>query len=344
MKLLVRIPKNNLTAGGRTMYGMSISHDGVCHAMKGMIEDCFMEYPSGDATDAVSQTPESLEDYMVMWYGDPTGWDMAASGHGHGTVGYTRCGEVLLPDTMKEPMNQCDAMFVASTAAQASFSEQLDVPVHVLSGGVKPELFPLLDRDFNSSPFVFLHAGSTDWRKGSDRACEAFALAFDGIEDVQLLVMSPGETPMFSELKKQYAEDERYVFEVNPVADRSQVAHEYYGRAHCLVYPSIMEGWGRCLAEAMFTGMPVICFYGSAMLDQFSGVCGWWIAAGDETEGIYPLPSVEAMAAQMLKAYMDRRSCEFAGSMGHYYAIDNLTWEAGLKTALPVLENIYNAN
>jgi glycosyltransferase involved in cell wall biosynthesis len=323
------------------MYGMSISHDGVCHALKSMIDDCFMEYPQGDANTAVAQEPENLNEYMVMWYGDPLGWDMGDRRYGKATIGYTRCGEVILPDTMKEPMNKCDAIFVASTSAQASFAEQLNVPVYVLSGGVDLNLFSYIERDYQVDPFVFLHAGSTDWRKGSDIACEAFKVAFDGIVNVRLVIMTPGETPMFLELREKYKSDRRYVFKVNPVSNRAEMAQKYYANAHCLVYPSIMEGWGRCLAEAMATGMPVVCFRASSMLDQFHGTCGWWVEPGKDLEGIYPLPSLNSLVDAMGLAWYKRNECSERGIAGFGRAVTELTWQAGIKKALPVLEELY---
>jgi glycosyltransferase involved in cell wall biosynthesis len=127
---------------------------------------------------------------------------------------------------------------------------------------------------------------------------------------------------------------------VNPVFNRAEMAQRYYGNSHCLVYTSIMEGWGRCLAEAMATGMPVICFRSSSMLDQFVSHAGWWVEQSGEYEGIYPLPSVGDLAFCMQLAQRTQ-SCRQRGVWGREYAQEHLTWQSGIKKAMPILEEIY---
>jgi glycosyltransferase involved in cell wall biosynthesis len=341
MKIWLRTGKANLTNGGRTMYGIAISHDGVRDAFNRMGVECFDEYPSGDAITAVNHIPQHPEEYLSMWYGDPALWGMG-DGKGRGIVGYTRSGETIFNDVMKTKLNRCDLVFVASTAAQRCFAEQLDVPVYVLSGGVEPRLFPFMRRDYDTKPIRFLHVGATHWRKGSDRACEAFALAFDNNADAVLIILSSGETEMFQHLREKYRHDDRYIFGINPVSDRSQMASQYYAQGHCLVYPSINEGWGRCLAEAMFTGMPVICFRASSMLDQFDDSCGWWIEPEAEKLGMYILPSVDDLADKMFYAYSNPDECTRKGKDAAFFARKHLTWDVGIRKALPSLQRVYD--
>jgi glycosyltransferase involved in cell wall biosynthesis len=345
MKLWIRIPKHQLTNGGRSMYGPPISYDGVSEALAKRCE-CYQEYPTGDANSAEQYVPDGLSDYMVVWYGEPMNWDMDDNRHGRGTVAYTRCGKTELGADRIAIMNKCRAIFVASNEAQTSFASQLDlqVPVYVLSGGVKPEWFPYIERDYSANPFVFCQAGDADWRKGSDIACLAFKLAFREEQDVVFKIKSSGATPMFEQLRNLYYHDYRYKFIVQPVTDRSEMADKYYNDAHCLVYPSIMEGWGRCIAEAMMTGMPCISFKASSMLDQFGGECGWWIEPSGRKQDGYAIPNVIDLATKMRLAYIQREECRKRGLAGHRRAMNLLTWEYGVEQAMPILENIYESS
>jgi hypothetical protein len=213
------------------------------------------------------------------------------------------------------------------------------MPVRAMFGGYKPELFPQRDIDFYSSPFVFLHAGATQWRKGSDKACAAFVKAFPVEQDVRLIVRSPGATDMFKELKEAYAGDSRLVFDDVVVTDRRKVQDAYYGDAHCLLFPSIIEGAGRCLTEAMATGMPGIVSRTSAMVDYFGDDYGWWVEINPK-DG-YNEPDVDDMAAKLRVAYHARAECEVKGNNAAAYALRSMTWERGIEPVLPLLERIY---
>ena len=344
MKIWLRIGKANLTYKGRFVHGMAISHDELRDALNRMGIECFDEYPDGDGRTAVRHVPDHPEEYLTMWYGDPTLWEFDEE-RGRGVVAYTRCCETTL-DTrqgmaIKHQLNQCDVIFVASNVAKKSLSPQLLPDIHVLSGGAVPEMFPCVERDF-SGRLVFLHVGAVHQRKGSDVTCKAFVEALGGKADVELRVISPGRTELFSELEERYASIPNMVFVDRIVDGRWLVCDEFYADVHCLVYPSITEGWGRCLTEAMFTGLPSICFRASAMLDQFHESCGWWLEPSGVKDGIYDLPDADDLARKMLYVYSHRNELRQKGINAHRRAIRYLTWEYGITQATPVLEKIYN--
>lgn len=337
MKIFARIGKEYLTHA-RTVFGQSISYDGMMDGFKNLGIECFSEFPTGSYPTAEQHIPDNPGDYLELWYGNPDMYRIDMDAPRRGLVAYVRCGECLLP---KDNLNKCDLIFTASTSSRDYHQKYLDPPIHVLSGGIKTELFYYIERDYEASPFVFLHVGSTQWRKGSDMACEAFVKAFPTQSDVELLIISPGPTEMFEELKLKYKADSRFRFEVNAVMDRSQMLSEYYAKGHCLVYPSVTEGWGRCIAEAMATGMPSIVSRWSSMLDQFTSECGWWIEMSDDYTTGFRLASKDDLTRKMQTAYNDRSACCKRGKNAAAFAKDNLTWEVGIRKILPILE-IYN--
>lgn len=339
MKIWLRSSRTNLTHC-RTAFGTSISYDGVADGFNNLGVKCVQEYPDGNAWNAVQYVPPNKDDYLIMWYGDPSGW-WIEKGIGKGCVAYIRSAEMVLKGM--DNLNRCDAVFVASPSSKEYFETIVEPPVYVLSGGIKPSLFYPVERNFAATPFVFLHAAAIQWRKGSNIACAAFTKAFPTEQDVKLVLMSQGRTEMFDKLEDEYKDDDRIELRVNLVTDRRKMRDEYYTGAHCLVYPSLYEAWIRTLAEAMATGIPGIVSRVSAMADFFSDHCGWWIEMSDREKDGRKLPDVDDLATKMRYAYENLDECQLRGNHAAIYAQTKLTWEVGINNALPILESVYEA-
>jgi len=248
--------------------------------------------------------------------------------------------ECKLSVPMVDSLNKCDIVFTATNSAANYHKGIIEPPIYTLPGGMNPEMFPFRNRDFSENIFTFLHAGA-QWRKGTDIACAAFQNAFYNEENVRLLILSPGETPMYLELKEEYKYNKKIIFESKVISDRNLVAHEYYNRGHCLVYPSILEGWGRCLAEAMCTGMPCIISKTSAMIEQCPSNINWWVdCVCDQSTGFY-IPDVTNLEDCMRNAFCDDEKCKRFGKMSSLFAREYLTWDIGVRYAIRILEDTY---
>lgn len=348
MKIWLRTGKQNLTHS-RTVFGTSISYDELCDAFSRMGIDCIAEFPTGNAYDAEQCVPDCTERsrYIEMLYGYPEHWELDREmmqrdeklSCRKGLVAYIRAGEIGFSREEIHKLNLCDAVFVASTSAKVHHQRHIITPpAGILSGGFNPAQFYYCTRNFYAKPFIFLHIG-TQWRKGSDIACEAFSKAFDDNDNVQLLTLSVGETELFSDLQYRYSSNDKMRFVIKVVSDREKMLSAYYRQGHVLVYPSITEGWGRCLSEAMASGMPCIVSRCSAMVDQFSDECGWWIEMNGR-QGEYLMPDINSLVAQMQYAYQHRSECALKGEAAADFALKYLTWEYGITQALPILKAI----
>jgi len=123
-----------------------------------------------------------------------------------------------------------------------------------------------------------------------------------------------------------------------------EMINEYYRDGHCLVYPSFGEGWGRCLAEALATGLPAIVSRCSSMLEQFHPEAGWWVdMETDMRDGVFSV-DIDDLADKMRAAYYSRDRLPEMAKFAAAYAKKNLTWDKGIEESKPILERIYEGN
>lgn len=341
IKIYLRVDRRTLTHA-RTVFGMSISYDELADAFRRCGVDCVQEFPTGNNTDAVRCEPENVEEYIEMWqYGVMLDYALPDKCIGRGRIGYVRGVSSKLEGVELENLKVCDLVLFASTVAADFHSSYLTMPVGVLPGGYNPLHFYPVERDFHADPFVFLHAGATDRRKGSDVVCQAFTEAFPLDTRVSLVVQSPGETAIFASLKETYKSDPRIVFKIDPVSDRSQMLERYYSTAHCLVYPSVAEGYGRMLPEAMATGMPAIVSGWSAPTDHFNSDCGWWLEKSIISSGFHSAV-VSDVAEKMAMVYSNRDACADKGRFAAKFAKRVCVWEVGVGAALPAIYALWS--
>jgi len=207
--------------------------------------------------------------------------------------------------------------------------------------GVNLQVFQWRYRDFNESPFRFLHLGITQFRKGSWLVPEAFVRAFRRDERVELIIATHHEdNKMLARLVDEYGSHPHIFF----VVSRHKDPTRHYDGAHVFVSPHLAEGWGLCIPEAMALGIPCIVSRCSAPREYFSSKFGWWCEMSDlyapvsgclaATTGFWRLPDVGDLAEKMRYAYEHRDECEEKGERASKYVLENLTWELGVERAL----------
>jgi len=279
--------------------------------------------------------PEHPEECVELWWGDPqffrwSGLPVKAKV----ALALSEAHSIRLEGRENAIKNlaQSDLIICPSEFATTAFRESpFDVPIRVAFFGVDPDEFSYVEREFDDT-LKFLHAGVTQFRKGSWLVPEAFVAAFDKNDDVQLTIASPRSSPMFTRLKSEYGGQKNMKFHMS----REDVAGSLYREHHIYVSPHLSEGYGLMPVEAMATGMPCIVSRCSAPSEYFSDKYGGWIEMSEDyvpvseclpgTNGFWRLPDITSLGEQMRIAYEHRAEMSEKGIAASEYTRSELTW------------------
>lgn len=183
---------------------------------------------------------------------------------------------ICFPFSGQEPLEEASLKIDAAAIRKAdhivSVSENtkkdlmryLKIPeekITVVYNGVDHSVFKPNTQAVASFPYI-LYVGSERPRKNLERLLEAFVLLKKSSDfaDLKLIkVGSPGRSAAFRQTTlqkiKELGLDGEVIF-VDQITDERLV--EYYSSARVLVYPSLYEGFGLPVLEAMACGCPVI--------------------------------------------------------------------------------------
>jgi glycosyltransferase involved in cell wall biosynthesis len=137
--------------------------------------------------------------------------------------------------------------------------------VEVLGNPVDGNLYNLRTSELSTVKRI-LFVGRLDEFKGAMRTLKAYHSIVSDNPDWKLLILGAG--PEGDEIRS-YIEDHKLsesVEFIEAVFDRAQLAN-YYRSASFLVFPSRFESFGLVAAEAMATGLPVLCTNQTGPLD-----------------------------------------------------------------------------
>jgi len=170
---------------------------------------------------------------------------------------YTMYECTTLPDDWIAPLQFADVIVVPCRQNKDLFSQYTKRPIEVCWEGVDTEAFPYVERQMPLvSRFVFLWIGAPNPRKGFEHV----GAAWDGWR-------ASGRLPPNAWLYCKSTGVERgSVVEEKPgmrvtIDTRDLSTAELFGLyrdAHAFMLPSMGEGFGLTLAEAMSTGLPCI--------------------------------------------------------------------------------------
>ena len=201
----------------------------------------------------------------------------------------------------------CDVLFAISRYTARDVVETLGVPeerVALAYPGVARRFSPEGHRAHRSSPYL-LSVATLEPRKNVDTLVAAFALVRARRPELELVVA--GAPVAWAEL--QLAGEGVHALGFVPDADLPAL----YRGAAALVYPSLFEGFGMPLLEAMASGTPVVASSHPSLDD----------AAGDVAVRADPL-SPEALAPAIERVLSEREALVPRG-LEH---ARRFTWEA----------------
>lgn len=177
--------------------------------------------------------------------------------------------------------------------------------IKVIPYGVDTYRFTFSERK-QSDIFKVIFIGSLNQRKGITYLLDALA----EMNKVELTIVTRGI----------YDESliENYNFPIHIVKDvPHEKLQEELHKAHCFVLPSILEGFGQVILEAMATGIPVIATENTAANDVIeNGIDGF----------VTPIRNIQALKVSLEKLQFD---ASFAQSMGKaaYEKAKIYTWD-----------------
>jgi len=174
--------------------------------------------------------------------------------------------EKTLPEKKKEVVEKADHVICISEQTRRDVIEILGIEkaktsvIHLASSFAVKE--PLQRQSIVDKPY-FLYVGSRQWPKNFKKFVKAFGLVQSQYPDVALVCFGGGgfsaeEIDFFHSL---HLSGKQVLF----FSGEDNLLQSLYCNALALVYPSLYEGFGLPILEAMSCGCPVICSNMSSM-------------------------------------------------------------------------------
>lgn len=188
---------------------------------------------------------------------------------------YTMYEMQTIPKKWVAPLAGADLIVVPNEHNRRIFQRYTDVPIEVVWEGVKPDVFSLERRvKPTTDRFRFLWLGASNPRKGYEQVCVAWERLLREYPDVRGRVeLYLKTTQPMNEARNMNVMGAYAIFDNRDVSIEELV--ELYHSAHCFLFPSMGEGWGLTLHEAMATGLPSIYTPWSAMQDWVPSKYAW---------------------------------------------------------------------
>lgn len=175
--------------------------------------------------------------------------------------------------------------------------------------------------------FTFLFVGRLEARKGLQVLIKAFKNVFNKYKKVKLVIVGSGNQASFQKLANSLNISNGITF-MGRVDDLS--LKKLYNLCDVFVSPSLLEGFGLTLLEAMATGKPVIA----------TRVGGFLEIVKDGENGVLVHPNNINELASALTFFMENPDlAKRIGKFNKKYVSMNFNWEKSAKLTVDVYEN-----
>jgi len=212
---------------------------------------------------------------------------------------YTMYEATDIPESWIPKINSADLIVVPCTHNKRLFRKYTNLPIEVCWEGVDVDTFTYVEREFPNGdrPFIYLWFGASNERKGYVHmivAWKKFCLQNPELFDKVRLVMKTTQTsdnrkriigyefgkPIYKELPvERVFRAENAIVDTRRLPVKAQNGLpglvDVYHDAHAFVFPTMGEGFGLTLAEAMATGLPCIYTPWSGPVDFISPTEGY---------------------------------------------------------------------
>ena len=224
-----------------------------------------------------------------------------------------------------EEIAGADAVIVASSFTRKTLAEApgLRGPVHVVPYGAPPapERATPAETEKRGGPLRVLFTGILSQRKGVSYLLEAAASLGRHVELTLLGTKPTADCPALDAAVRTH----RWI----PTLPHSEVLAEM-GRQDVLVFPSLFEGFGLVILEAMSRGLPVVTTAHTAGPDLIE----------DDVDGfLVPIRSAAAIAEKLETLHRDRERLAAMGAAARAKA-GEWTWAAYRQRLVAQLQTI----
>lgn len=188
---------------------------------------------------------------------------------GRRNVLFTMYEQDDLPPLFVEAFARADAILTPSDYCTRVFQRRTDRPVLTVPLGVDLERFPGIDRPPpRTRPFRWLWMGAHNPRKGYQEVAAAWDAAFLGDPRVELYL----KTTRDDEGAGSRAVYRNVIRDTRRVDDAELL--RIYAAADAFLFPSMGEGFGLTLAEAMATALPAVALLAGGVTEfADAGTC-----------------------------------------------------------------------
>jgi len=168
-----------------------------------------------------------------------------------------------IPSQWEQFLDKADSIIVPCTDNKKIFSAATKTHIDICPLGVDSKQFTYIERE-KKEPFTFLFVGDDSQRKGTRHIAEAWTLwnkRYPELSDKTHLVMkmtSYYKEPKLEQVTENCFLDYRILPNEEVEGCDLPTLTAVYHYAHCLLWPTMGEGWGLPLCEAMSTGLPCI--------------------------------------------------------------------------------------
>jgi glycosyltransferase involved in cell wall biosynthesis len=286
---------------------------------------------------------------------------------------YTMFEATDIPPSWVEPVNQADLIIVPCEHNRKVFKRFTKKPVEVCLEGTKPDMFTYKERKFEK-PFTFLWFGASNQRKGYVHTIYAWTELKKHYPEIAKncrLYMKTTQTETGSRIigyengmpiyKEMPAER---IFQTDDVTvDTRKVSEEelvkIYHDAHCFLFPTMGEGFGLTLAEAMSTGLPCIYTPWSGPVDFISPKEGYplkfkilpvyadFVPCGGDPDNNYKTFSASALIPDLMKrmvqVYSDYDTALIKGKRAAERIRKEITWNISARRLIDIIKHYTEA-
>ena len=184
-------------------------------------------------------------------------------------------------------LNRADALRAISNSTRAQLSAwRPDCVIVQFIAWTDIDAFLQAKENFRKSVRpVVLYAGVLISGKGVHHLLNAFAALMPEFPEAQLLIIGRNQDPEYARQLGEIVQQQGMTSQVKFLMEMpQQQLAQYMAQAHVMVLPSLSEGLGRVVVEAMAAGTPVIGSRIGGIPDLIQdSVSGFLVSPGDET-------------------------------------------------------------